>query len=229
MDRDVAADPNTIAPSALIIVRRLSFYRLLMTLLPLGAAEPEGAGRDERPLYDWGVAYYMSYDNNLEQHGPTILGRIANGITSERTLAAVQADFRDAAGMRRYTIRSSGVEMTRVESEDLASEDRLIDYLTWFASSFRCRRYAVVILNHGGKLDDLCLDESSGDGSRRWMSGRRLGQRLRGFRGMPGGCELLFLQQCGRATLENLYSFRGTARFVLASPVNVGAPNTYYT
>jgi hypothetical protein len=181
-------------------MRRLALCAILTTLLPIGLGGHDRAviGREDAPAYDWGVAYYMSYDNNLEVHGPTIVGRIRDGITSGRTVAAVQADLRDPGGMRRYAIRASGVETTRVDSEDSASEDRLVDYLTWFATTFRCGRYAVVILNHGGKLDDMCLDESSDDGSRRWMSGRRLGEQLRRFRAMPEGCELGHLRQVGR-------------------------------
>lgn len=40
---------------------------------------------------------------------------------------------------------------------------------------------------------------------------------------------LLFLQQCGRAAIQNLYNFADTAEYILASPLKVDAPNTYYT
>ena len=40
---------------------------------------------------------------------------------------------------------------------------------------------------------------------------------------------LLFLQQCGRATIQNLYNFADAAEYTMASPLVVGAPNTYYT
>src|SRR4051812_1636748 len=168
-------------PGSAIAMRRPAACLSLSLVLPFASAGHDRAiaGPEDRPPYDWGVAYYMSYDNNLEVHGPTILGRIARGFTAGRTVAALQADFRDRGGMRRYTVRSSGVETSRVASEDSASEDRMLDYLDWFATTFPCRRYAVVVLNHGGKLDAMCLDESSDDGSRRWMSGRRLGEKLR--------------------------------------------------
>ena len=44
-----------------------------------------------------------------------------------------------------------------------------------------------------------------------------------------GKVRLLFLQQCGRATIQNLYNFADAAEYIMASPVTVGAPNTYYT
>ena len=40
--------------------------------------------------------------------------------------------------------------------------------------------------------------------------------------------ELLFLQQCGKGTLENYYSFKDAAKVVMGSQTNVGAPNSYY-
>src|SRR6185295_7527933 len=45
---------------------------------------------------------------------------------------------------------------------------------------------------------------------------------------LPGGLELLFLQQCGKGAIENFYEMRGSARFVLASETRIGAPNAYY-
>jgi hypothetical protein len=76
----------------------------------------------------------------------------------------------------------------------------------------------------------MCFDERPGPSGKNWMSGRILGQKLRDFKKeIQGRWELLFLQQCGRASLENLFCFRGTASFVMSSPiVEVGAPNTYY-
>jgi hypothetical protein len=85
-------------------------------------------------------------------------------------------------------------------------------------------------MNHGGGLDEMCLDDLPETPGRNWMSGAALGAKLRELKPkLPGRWELLFLQQCGRGSLENLYSFRGTADFVLASPLRIGAPNTYYT
>lgn len=179
--------------------------------------------------FDWGVAYYMSYDNNLEALGAPIIGSIRRGIRSERTVAAVQADFGDRRGMRRLTIKKTGVTERRIPSEDSASEDQAIAYLNWFVKTFRCKRYVVVFLDHGGKLDEMCYDQHPGATQKQWMSGRILGGRLRELqKRMSGRWELLFLQQCGRGSVENLYSFRGTARFLMSSPVPVGAPNTYY-
>jgi hypothetical protein len=202
----------------------------LLAVLFLWPAPAPAADKAAPPPYDWGVAYYMSYDNNLDGNGPKIIRQIRRGVTSPRTVAAVQADFRDPGGMHRYTITSAGMDETRLVSDDSADEDEAIAYLDWFVQTFRCKRYIVVFMDHGGRLDQMCLDDHPDTKGKHWMSGRVLGAKLRQFKErVPGRWELLFLQQCGRGSLENLYSFRGTADFVLSSPLTISAPQSYFT
>lgn len=180
-------------------------------------------------LYDWGIIYYMSYDNNLEPFGKSIIDAIREGVKSPRIVAAVQADFSDPGGMHRYTIKASGISEERVPSDHSADEQQVIAYLDWFVKKYPSNRYVVVFLDHGGGVDEMCFDQNPGTEGKRWMSGQVLGEKLRRFKNrMSGKWELLFLQQCGRGSLENLYSFRATADYIMSSPVNVGAPNTYY-
>jgi hypothetical protein len=138
-------------------------------------------------------------------------------------------DYRDADGMRRYAITPAGATETRMKSDDSANEDELVAYFTWFKDTYRCKHYALVLLNHGGRLDEMCLDLQPDTADKFWMSGRVLGGKLRVLKEKVAGWELLFFQQCGRGSLENLYSFRGTADYVMFSPAKIGAPNTYYT
>jgi hypothetical protein len=200
-----------------------------LLLAAVAAAGPARAG-EAGFRYDWGVAYWMPYDNDLERGKEPILKAIAKGVTNARTAVAVQADLSDVLGMHRITVTAEGTKESLVNSDDSADPDQLATYLKWFAEQFRCRRYAVVIMNHGGGLDEMCLDDLPETRGKNWMSGAALGGKLRELKPkLPGSWELLFLQQCGRASLENLYSFRGTADYVLASPLRIGAPNTYYT
>jgi hypothetical protein len=172
----------------------------------------------------------MSYDNDLDRYGKPILDRIKKGCTSPNQVVAVQADFTDSQGMMRYTIRSTGTKETKIHTEDSAREDTALAYFEWFTKSFRCKRYVFTFLDHGGRIDEMCNDNSPGPSGSHWMSGKVMGKRLRGLRQKLGDkLQLLFLQQCGRGSLENLYSFRGTADYIMSSPVSVGAPNTYYT
>lgn len=182
------------------------------------------------PRYDWGIAYYMSYDNNLDGFGAGIIAQIEEGIQSHNVVAAVQADFKQNNGMQRVTITSKGKYRDVMESEDSADVNQVIAYLRWFIKRYPCRKYMVVFLDHGGKVDEMCNDGNPQTKGQYWISGHALGQGLRAFRNRDNvPVELLFLQQCGRGSIENLYSFRGTAEYVMSSPVNVGAPNTYYS
>lgn len=202
------------------------FIRERVRRLPPIDADPDGK------IYDWGVAYYMSYDNNLSHLGLLILDRIAAGVASApgQTVAALQADFSGDSGTERFVMRSNGIQQDHLDNEDSADEHRAVEYLRWFAESYNCRRYAVIFLDHGGTLDEMCSDDIPGTAGKRWMSGARLGSMLRELKSDLGDrWELLFLQQCGRGSAENLFSFRGTARYIMSSPVIVGAPNTYYS
>lgn len=174
--------------------------------------------------------YYMPYDNDLDEYRTTIIGRITAGITGDTTVASVLADAAGPGGMRRYDIRHGRVEETTLAAEDSADTQTLLDFVRWFAGEYPADKYCLILLDHGGDVDQLCRDDYPGSPGRKYMSGAELG---RGLRALPGDIrdriELLFLQQCRRGTLENLYSFRGAARYLLVSPVGVGAPNSYYT
>jgi Clostripain family len=176
------------------------------------------------------LIYVMSYDNDLSICGPGILDALERGVKGGETLATVLADDPDPGGLTRHVISSDGRTSQRLATDDSASEAVLSDYLTWVAEAHPSKHYAVVFLDHGGRLDEMCLDERpGGGGTKHWLNARLVGERLRAFRaGVPGSVELVFLQQCGRGSVQNLYNFRNTAAAVLASQHNVGAPNTYY-
>jgi hypothetical protein len=66
--------------------------------------------------------------------------------------------------------------------------------------------------------------------SRQWLPAAEAGKIVADFnKEVDGKVKFLFLQQCGRATIQNLYSFLNAGEYIMASPVIVGAPNTYYT
>ena len=181
--------------------------------------------------FDWGVAYYLSYDNNLGPAMPVVVKAIRDGIKSDNVVAGVQVDLPGPGGMQRGAITSTGSKLEKVTSDDSANEDQAIAFLDWFVQKYPCKHYVFAFLDHGGDLDEMCLDLEPETAGKFYMSGRVLGEKLRKFKAtLPvGHLELLFFQQCGRGSLENLYSFRGIADYVLLSPLPVGTPNTYYT
>ncbi len=185
----------------------------------------------QRPVsVGWVFALYMSYDNDLEPNGPIILDALKNGVRHSDIVVTVLADDTDKNGLKRHVITTKGMMTEMLQSDDSASAQVVEDYFTWVAKNYPAHHYALIFLDHGGRLDEMCLDECPGtDGNEKWLSARLVGEALRKFRQhTPGTVELLFLQQCGRGSVENLYNFRGTANAVMASQLGVGAPNTYY-
>jgi len=213
------------------------FFVLLFNLGSLAATLQPGFSQEIRATrngtsldYDWTLIYYMSYDNNLESCGPLILDGLERGVKNTKLVATVLADDWEKKGLKRYVITSAGRTVKRLDTDNSASEKVLNDYLAWVKLTFPSKHYAITFLNHGGGLDDMCLDEWPGENTQKsWLSARLVGPILHKFRReSPGEVDLIFLQQCGRGTLENLYNFRGSAVSILASQMTVGAPNTYY-
>jgi hypothetical protein len=192
--------------------------------------------------YDWIFIYYMSYDNDLSSFGETILGNLQKGIVNSKIAIVVQADFSDSKGMKRIALyRSLGkskIKEIPLKSEDSADPAELKKYFEWILQNYKAKNYCIVFLDHGGKLNDMCKDEKPfRDQSKnkqlvsgKWLPATEVGKILADFnRKVDGKVRLLFLQQCGRATIQNLYNFADAAEYIMASPVTVGAPNTYYT
>jgi hypothetical protein len=172
----------------------------------------------------------MSYDNDLDRCGPVILDALASAVRGTNIAATVLVDdvFGDRLTVHAFT--SEGRKKRALPTDNSANSRVLEAYLSDVVDRFPAARYAVVFLNHGGRVNEMCLDQNPG--GRRgpaWLSARRAGEVMRQVRSqMEGRFELLFLQQCARASVDNIYNMRGTAAWVLGSQFKVGAPNTYY-
>ena len=205
-------------------VLSFAFVVSLSALSSALAAPPE----TETDRASWLLTYVMSYDNNLEQCGPVILDGLRRGTEGTDVVVTVLADFTDTDGLRRYILRDGQAWVAVLDTEDSASEEVLEEYLNWAHAEFPADAYGTVFLDHGGNLDDMCLDENPGEGNDQWLSARAVGPVLRRYRERAEDVRLVFLQQCGRGSLDNLYNFHQTADTVMASQTTVGAPNTYY-
>ncbi len=181
-------------------------------------------------ISEWTIIYYMSYDNNLEQYGQYIRNEIIEGIKGSNITITILADDRQKTGLKRYVIRSKHLSEEILQTDNSASEKTLQQYLDWVAIKHPARNYAIVFLDHGGMLDDMCLDEWPGDNTKKnWLSALSVSHILNNFHNKTDGVvKLLFFQQCGRGSIENLYNFRNSAELILSSEMNVGVPNTYY-
>lgn len=203
----------------------------LSLALAVAAVSPALAEGTEKTYdYDWVFHYYMAYDNNLEGAGQPILEMLQEGITSERVVVLVSADFRDQDGMTRYVLTKDGQTSERLSEEGSAEEETLATELAWVRDGYKAERYALVFLDHGGALGEMSNDEHPAKrGGQNWLYPPEVATVLGDFRArVEGEVELMFYQQCGKGSLENYYAMRNAAKYVMGSQTVVGAPNYYY-
>ncbi len=216
------------------MLKKLSLTLSTLVVTTVASAQADSATAGDVPAapeLEWALAFVMSYDNDLEHCGPIILDGLEAGVKSDKVRVLVLHDDKDRGGLKRWVITDEGRSHERLETDDIADESVVASFLEWVADRHPAKRYAVIYLNHGGDLDNMCFDAWAGPKKRnQWLSARKMGDVMRSFRKRaPGTVELLFLQQCGRGSIDNLYNFRETATAVMASQFTVGAPNTYYT
>jgi len=193
-------------------------------------------------LYEWVFVYYMSYDNDLSSYGEVILRDLRNGLSNSDVAVVVQADFIDIKGMKRiglyYEDGKASRKETILKSEDSADEAELRKYLDWVRKKWIAKNYCIIFLDHGSSLNHMCLDKKPFSNhnknkqfsSGKWLRASEAAKIVASFNQKTNRkVRLLFLQQCGRATIQNLYNFVDAAEYIMASPLVVGAPNTYYT
>jgi len=193
-------------------------------------------------IYEWVFVYYMSYDNDLSSYGEVILHDLRNGLSNSEVAVVVQADFIDSRGMKRiglyYADGKTHRKETTLRSEDSADEAELKKYLEWVSKKWVAKNYCIIFLDHGGSLNHMCLDRKPSAnrkknkqfGTGKWLRASEAAEIVASFNQKTDRkVRLLFLQQCGRATIQNLYNFADAAEYIMASPLIVGAPNTYYT
>lgn len=211
---------------------------VLLLILVLGT----GLFLSGKRTYDWVFVYYMSYDNDLSGCGRIILRDLSKGITDSKITVVTQADFLDSKGMKRIALYQTFERPKRKEyllqSEDSADPTELKKYFEWVQEKWKAENYCIIFLNHGGTLNNMCRDENPFRNPNenkkfdagKWLPAAEVGEIAADFNRQVGGkVRLLFLQQCSRAAIQNLYNFTDTAEYIMASPVKVGAPNTYYT
>lgn len=172
----------------------------------------------------------MSYDNDLYICGDKIINMLEKGVVNPNQSVVIQADFPDTPRMKRIVIQRVGgktvMKNSVTESDESASTESLEEYLGWVLKNFKSDNYVLVFLDHGGMLNEMCLDATSDE----WMNSMEAGKVCADFNRETGGkVRLLFLQQCGRGSIQNIYSFKDSAEYILSSPMPIGAPNTYYT
>ena len=214
-------------------MRRAARLALLSLLASASAcsAQRDGPDGSDRPV-DWLLVYWLPYDNDLADVAPDVLGALegARGPSVGTVQVVAQVDLPGDDGMLRVEIGPAGRTDTRLPGhDDSASATELADLLAWASDRHPARHVAIAVLGHSGRLEQLSPDTGP-DGRLRWMRLDELAGVLESFRARsPAEVELVFLQTCGKASVEVAWDLRGDARFLLASQAPLGAPNHYYS
>ncbi|MFG3816024.1 clostripain-related cysteine peptidase [Limnothrix redekei] len=213
-----------------------------------GWAKHSQAASGRSPM---GLLYWMPYDNDLAPAGPKILRWLTEATRRNPTLTlAVQADLPESGKMMRAvlgplatdrSVVEQSPEVTWIDSDNSADPQNFAEYLRWAVKRFPVEHWALVILGHGGRLDQISPDDQpnhhldphpsspQGDHVRSWLTLADLTTALKEFQIRTNdGLELLFLQNCNRSTLEILASLAPHAHWILASQKLLGEPNAYY-
>jgi hypothetical protein len=179
--------------------------------------------------HKWVVLYWMPYDNNLSHFGESIVKRLTLGSKKSKAVAVVQSDYLGDLKMRRRQILNGMIDEIAIEGEDSSDVAALSNYLDWANRTFKAEHWVVIICGHGGRLNEISPDDHNHTRQRTWMRIGSFTDAVTNFNLATGGrVELLFFQNCHKATLEVVYQARNCARYTLASQLLLGAPNYYY-
>ena len=180
--------------------------------------------------HKWVVLYWMPYDNDLAEYGEQIVEMLVRGTENSTTAIAVQSDYLGNAQMRRRHIADGTVTEMDISGEDSSDASALAAYLDWAHQTFEADHWAVIIVGHGGKINEVSLDvHSVNDRRATWMGVDQFTQVVENFNHLVSDrVELLFFQNCNKATLEVIYEARNCAHYTLASQFTLYAPNYYY-
>jgi Clostripain family len=178
----------------------------------------------------WVILYWMPYDNDLMRFGEPIIRMLAEGTRISDAIVVVQSDYLGDTKMRRRTLIKGTIQEIEVAGEDSSDSFALSEYLDWAYQTFDAEHWAVIVVGHGGKINEVSPDDSpSSQPSRTWMKVDKFARAVSNFNQLTDKrVELLFFQNCNKATLEVIYETRNFARYTLASQLTLGAPNYYY-
>jgi hypothetical protein len=184
-------------------------------------------GNAQQRNLDWLLIYYLPYDNNLSPLADAIIDQFTAAKTNGKVCIVLQSDLAGPGGMTRYVVDGK-VDSAQLTDDNSGTYAGFRNYLTWVSDNFKAKHYAIVLLNHGGLVNEYGVDEYPAE---QWIGIDSLAVAIRDFNSKEGisKVDLLFEQVCARGTIENLYEFKDVAHFSLASQGLVPAPGYYFT
>jgi len=169
----------------------------------------------------------MPYDNNLSSWADSIYHMIQSGLESKDIIVTIQKDVSGDTGMTRSIITNKGITNYQITDEKSWSGKSYDNYLSWVSDQLNSDNYVIIFLDHGGKLDEIGLDEFPVKRFLRIDSARLA---IENFNRLNGNkTELAFFQVCTKGSIEPIYEFKDIVNFTMFSQTILGAPNYYYT
>lgn len=184
--------------------------------------------------HKWVVLYWMPYDNDLSRFGEFIIEMLTHGTQNSEVAVIVQSDYWGDPRMRRRRLTDGKMYEADITGEDSSDVAAFSAYLDWAGQTFEAEHWAVVVMGHGGRINEVSPDDHKltnklSDRPRTWMGVDQFAEAVSRFnRAINEQVELLFFQNCNKATVEVVYEVRNCARYTLASQLTLGAPNDYY-
>lgn len=180
--------------------------------------------------HQWVVLYWMPYDNDLSRFGEPIIEMLTRGTRNSEVAVVVQSDYWGDRKMRRRQLMNGTINEIEITGEDSSNISAFSAYLDWANQTFEAEHWAVIVVGHGGQINEISPDDHQATRKiRTWMSVDQFTNAVSKFnRSTNGRVELLFFQNCNKATIEVVYEARNCARYTLASQLMLGAPNYYY-
>lgn len=178
----------------------------------------------EKSSRDWTMLVYMAADNDLERYGILNINQMESVALPAGVTVAVEMDriagFDKSNGnwtdTRRGAIvhdHKSGVissPMVSIGERDMGSPDTLTDFIKWGVNTYPADRYALVIWDHGGGLQGVCIDDTSGN----LLSVADVGQAIADSGKRP---DLVGFDACLEGIAEQQYQLRNVTDVVVAS------------
>lgn len=196
---------------------------LLLVFILLGRFDFSYSQKIESKLT---FVYWMPYDNDLNVWADSIYQMIQSGVSTTDIIVTIQKDVSGDSGMTRSIISNEDIVNYQISDDKSYSGKSFNDYLSWVFNRIESDRYVIIFLNHGGKLDEIGLDEFPEKQFLRIDSARLAIDNFNKLNGKK--TELVFFQVCTKGSIEPLYEFKDTANYTMFSQTTLGAPNFYY-
>ncbi len=184
------------------------------------------SGASQQINADITFVYWMPYDNNLHIWTDSVYHMIGRGLQSENYTVTIQKDMPGPGGMVRSMIQKDKISHELVNNDLSASGKSYYDYLKWVAKNINSKKYALFFLDHGGKLDEVGLDEFP---EKRFLRIDSIAWAIEQFNYLTDKkVELVYLQVCTKGSIEAIYELRNACKYTMFSQAVMGAPNLYF-